>query len=245
MENRQQFHWYQTWWGITLAGAGFLVLTVILLIAGTTAKYWWQIKHGQNPLAEIKSSGFTASGASVASAQIDRIKLEVDDSPFLGRERAPVTIVEFVDFKCPNSKAAAPIISQVASKYGAKIKIIVRNFPAESIYPGASVLSQVAYCAQKQNRFWPMQSLLYDSQDTLSAVLSLEDLQTLADRVGVNFADLKTCVSSPEAVSKVKLDYFAGIQAGVRGTPTFFINGEKVEGVVPMTAWEKLLDNLK
>jgi len=237
--------WYQTWWGTTLAGFGGLVAAFIIVVAATTVSYWWQISHGDSKtLQERFGAGFTASTQGSGAAKIDRAKLETLDDPFLGRPGAPIVIVEFVDFKCPNCKAAAPIIHQVADNYGSKVKIIVRDFPAESLHPGTTFFSQLAYCAGQQKHFWQMHDVFYNDQDTLPEALAPEDIKALADRAGVDAAALSSCANSAEAVRKVKNNYFAGISFGVRGTPTFFINGEKVEGVISFEEWKRYLDNV-
>src|SRR3989338_6663483 len=238
--------WNPPWGGITLVGFGGLLGALAIVVAVTTIIYWWQIKHGKlSSLQERFGNGFTASGKSGGATKIDRAKLETLDDPFLGRPGAPIVIVEFIDFKCPNCKAAAPIIHQVADRYGSKVKIVVRDFPAESLHPGATYLSELAYCAGQQKHFWQMHDVLYDNQDTLPEVLAPEDIQALADRAGVDAAALSLCAKSAEAIRKVKNNYFAGLSFGVRGTPTFFINGQKVEGVVPFEEWEKYLDKVE
>ncbi len=242
-----KLRWHHTWWGVTLAGFGALIVVFTITIAATTLRYWWQIKHGQlGVLQQRFGSGFTASLAGGAGAsKIDRTKLETSDDPYLGRPGAPTVIVEFADFKCPNCKVSAPILHQVAKKFGAKAKIIIRDFPAESIHPGATILAQVAYCAGQQNHYWQMHDALYENQDILSDTMSVTELASLADKAGIDFNELQKCYTSPEAVQEVKRDYLDGISFGARGTPTFFINGEKVEGTVPFAAWERYLGNVK
>lgn len=235
--------WYQTWWGVALlAGGGFLVLAALFL-AGMTARYWWQLKHGETPFVPGELSGsFTAYGKlATTPGSVDRAVLETFASPYLGQLDAPVTIVEFVDFKCPNCKAAGPIMHQVAQKFGTKVKIIVRAFPAESIHPGATELSEVAQCAHTQGKFWLMHDVLLDSQAILPEKLTPEFFAILAGRAGVDLVALQDCLARPATAGVVRADFLTGVTAGVRGTPTFFVNGEKVEGVVPFASWEKYL----
>jgi len=159
--------------------------------------------------------------------------------------KAPVTIVEFADFKCPNCRLAAPILRQVAQKYGNKVKIIFRNFPVESTHPGATRLAEIAYCADRQGRFWPMHDLLYAEQDTLIPVLPRAEVQRLAEKTDLDLKQLWSCLGSPAAAIAVNRDYSDGFGVGLRGTPTWFVNGKKVEGVVPFEVWERYLDNVK
>ena len=244
-ENGNQSRWYQTWWGVTLAGLGLLLLVAIILIGATTIKYWWQLKNGQTTFFEANLKEFTASRTAGVKAKVDRSKLEISDDPYLGRESAPITIVEFADFKCPNSKASAPIIQEVARKFGYKVKIIVRDFPAESKFPGSSFLSQMAYCAQKQGKYWEMHRFLFENQDSLDDAFTADEVKTIAAKVGAEPNQLASCSFSDEAIREVKLDFLAGVEAGVVGPPTFFVNGQKVEGSLPYEVWSKYLESVK
>ncbi|HLD61129.1 MAG TPA: DsbA family protein [Patescibacteria group bacterium] len=239
-----QLPWYRKGWGVILITFLLFLLTILLIFVVITVRYWWKIAHGQGDvLREQFASSFTSSVVGKApTATFDLKKLVTPDDPFLGRPGAPVVIVEFVDFKCPNCKTAAPIIREVAKQYGYTVHIILRDFPAESIHPGATRFSELAYCAQRQGRFWEMHDLLFSEQDQLGTVLSLEQLQALANLAGVDFSKLKECLAAPTTAAEVNADYIDGVTLGVRGTPTFFVNGEKVEGVVPFEGWKKYLD---
>lgn len=238
--------WYGHWWGKILIGFMVFSLVILVVFAVITAMYWWQIQHGVKPDIGTPSPGsFTASLASKAGAYVDRARLETTDDPSLGRTGAPVTVVEFVDFKCPNCRAAAPIMDRVIARHGAQVHLIVRDFPVESTHPGATELSELAYCADQGHRFWPMFQVLYNEQDTLPSALDDATLQHLTDQIGADFNTIKTCLASAAAFQEVQTDYLTGISAGVRGTPTFFINGEKIEGVIPFEAWEKYLEKVK
>lgn len=238
--------WYGHWWGKILIGLMVFSLVILLVFSAITLMYWWLIQHGEKPdIGTPPASSFTASLAASTVGRVDRSRLETADDPSLGRMGAPVTIVEFIDFKCPNSRAAAPIMDKVVARYGAKVHLIIRDFPVESTHPGATELSELAYCADQEHHFWSMYQVLFNEQDTLPAVLDDATLAHLADRSGTNFDTLKTCLASAAPLQEVQTDYLTGISAGARGTPTFFINGEKVEGVAPLEAWERYLDKVK
>lgn len=244
----EQRPWYGHWWGKILIGLMVFSLVILFVFIAITLMFWWQIKHGQKPDLGVPPAGsfsFMASFAASGAAHIDRSRLETADDPSLGRTGAPITVVEFIDLKCPNSRAAAPIMDKVIARYGAKVHLIIRDFPVESTHPGATELSELAYCADQQHRFWPMYQVLFSEQDTLSAALDDTALSRLADRSGTDFATLKTCLATAAPLQEIRADYLTGISAGVRGTPTFFINGQKVEGVIPFETWEKYLEKVK
>ncbi|MEK7681034.1 MAG: thioredoxin domain-containing protein [Patescibacteria group bacterium] len=241
-----KFKWYQKWWGITLLGMSGLLAALVLFFAGLTGYYWWQIKQG-NGLARAQQifAGFDRSVKEGArsSAVISREKLETNDDPFFGNPNAKIVIVAFMDFKCPNSKSAYPIIKKLFAKYGNKIKFIIRDFPGESIHPGATKLAQMASCAQAQGKYWEMSDLFFEQQDQLPIVWIDSDMEKLTGDAGVNYNELGMCLKSGSATVEVNRDYADGFMAGVSGTPTFFVNGTKIEGVVTWDAWEKFMKN--
>lgn len=243
----QPLRWYQRFSGVMLVGILAAVVLFILAIAGTTGYYYWQIRQGNGQVLFDKFyGGFSADvkNSNVVGG-INRAELEIPSAPFLGSNNPKVTIVEFVDFKCPNCKAEAPILRQMMQKYGNKVKLIIRNFPVESTHPGASQLSNIAMCAYEQGYYWPLHDWLYEQQDNIGTNLSDEDINSLAYKFGWEAGKMKTCLASPAVKVTVNKDYADGYRFGIGGTPTFFINGQKVEGVVPFSAWELFLNSIK
>ncbi len=244
--NGRTGRWYQHWWGVVLLSFGIVVLLLVSVVGVLTGRYWWQLKQGKGTeLAKQFTGNFTASlpGNRPGNGIINRAALETADDPWLGRQSAPIVIVEFIDFKCPNCKRALPIMRQVLQKYGDKIRFIVRDLPVESAHPGATELAELASCALSQERFWPLYEILYAEQEILPVPLASEDIERLAIRADLNVTALRNCFSSAMPQREVQQDYLDALHFGVQGTPTFFINGHKVEGVVPFETWEKILSN--
>ena len=130
-------------------------------------------------------------------------------------------------------------------KYGNKVKLIIRNFPVESTRRGTNQLSMLAMCAYEQGYYWPLHDWLYEQQDNLGESLSDTEIDSLAFQFGWESSKMKTCLANPSVKVAVNKDFADGYRFGVGGTPTFFINGEKVEGVIPFSAWELFLNNVK
>ncbi len=209
---------------------------------GTVAWYWWQIRQG----TAVAPVNFSLSSAGPSKAgQVDKNKIESGLNPFLIRSSGPITIVEFMDYKCPFSKAAAPIMDQIVAKYGSKVNIIVRNFPGESKYPGSKELSKFAFCAFRQNRFLKVYDYLFEHQEELGQPLTNDEISVLAQNLDLRVSELKTCFNDQATAEKVYADLSDGVEAGVRGTPTFFVNGQKVEGLVPFESWERYIQSFK
>jgi len=246
--NAKRVYWYQTVWGVALLGLGALVAFFVIIFSVLTIRYWWQIGHGKGKILQQQFySGFTTSSAAAGSgAAVSRKTLEGGDHPYLGgfSPDSPVVIVAFMDFKCPNSKAAAPILQDLADKYGFKTKIIIRNFPGETIHPGATQLAQLAVCAymQGKSKYWSVYDMLFAQQDQLGSSLSDAEIQSIAGDYGLNYQMLADCMKN-QADAVINSDMVTGVDAGVSGTPTFFVNGEMVEGVVPLDVWDGFIKN--
>ncbi len=244
----QPLRWYQRFGSIMLVAISVAVVLFVLFIAGTTGYYYWQIKQGKGQVIFDKiNGGFTADVKNNnIVGNIDRSEIELSTAPFLGSNNPKVTIVEFLDFKCPFSRAESPILRQVMQKYGNKVKLIVRNFPpSDNVHPGAGQLANLAMCAYEQGYYWPLHDWLYEQQDNIGANLSIEDIDSLAPQFGWDAGKMRLCLANPNVKVTVNKDFADGYRFGVGGTPTFFINGEKVQGVIPFSAWELFLNNIK
>ncbi|MFH1291613.1 MAG: thioredoxin domain-containing protein [bacterium] len=236
-------HWYRKWWGIAIIAVIVIISAFFIVISVLTARYWVMIKKGMgNELYQKFYGSFSQSVSSQAKPiKANRSEIESNQSPFLGSPNANIVIVEYVDFKCPVCKQSAVVMKQLMQKYGYKVKLIARQFPAESIHPNATQLSILALCAHKQNKFWEMHDTLFAKQDSLSDILSESEIKQIASLVGVDYTQLNSCINSQSARIEVDKDYASGISVGVRGTPTFFVNGQKVEGLIDYESWEKIV----
>jgi protein-disulfide isomerase len=241
--------WYQKGWSVVLFGFALLVTGIIVSFVAITFHYWWQIKHGDASAlsSEFTSPYFTKSvknATFIDSSKIDRNVLEQGDYQFGGSSQPKVTIVEFADFKCPFCRESAPIIDQIMQRYGNKVKFIVRHFPVESIHPGATRLAGVAYCAGKQGRFWPVYRYLYSNQDSISEIVSAQEIEEITKANDLDLKKLQTCMDSPATTIAINKDYADGFNSGVQGTPTFFVNGEAARGVISWNIWEAFLKSI-
>lgn len=239
--------WYTRWWGVIILIFLAIVGLIIVFLGITTYRYWREIKNGNGSLlAEQVFAGFSKDSQTQATvfgsvAKPNRTDLERSDAPYLGSANASIVVVEFLDFKCPNCALEAPIIRQVVQKYGSKIKYIVRNFPVETTHPGASRFAEIGWCSQQQGRFWSVVDYFFAHQAELPEILTNNDIAKLTTATQLDYTALQTCLTGSSAITAVNRDYVDGAKFGVRGTPTFFINGEKIEGVVPFAAWESFL----
>jgi protein-disulfide isomerase len=156
----------------------------------------------------------------------------------LGNPDAPVTLLEYGDYECPYCAAAAPVLRQVVTESGGRVRLIFRNFPLPSVHPFALTAALAAEAAGEQGAFWPMHELIFARQDRLDDAA----LRAYADEVGI---DGSRVVGAAAQVfgDKVEADFAAGLEAGVGGTPTVFIDGRLYSGRVEAGALRRAIGN--
>jgi protein-disulfide isomerase len=170
-----------------------------------------------------------------------RVNINITGAPSIGPSNAPVTVVEFGDFQCEFCKAFHDnTLQQLLSAYPTQIKFVWKNFPLTPLHPLAETMSEAAMCANDQGFFWQMSDLLFANQDaTDSAALKALAHQNLT---GLNTATFDLCLDSASHSAEIQQDKTDGTNAGVTGTPTFFINGLKVVGNQPLSALQAIID---
>ena len=139
----------------------------------------------------------------------------------LGAAHAPVTVVEYGDFECPNCKQAAPTVKLLLSRFGDRLRLVYRHFPLEEVHPHALVAAQAAEAAAGQGRFWQMHDLLFENQRHLK----LRQLRTYAERLELDMKRFDTEMDDEIYLQRVREHVDGGSRSGVRATPTFFVNG--------------------
>jgi protein-disulfide isomerase len=149
-----------------------------------------------------------------------------------GNQSAPVTLVEYSDFQCPACGAFYPVVKRLLEEYGDKIKFIYRHFPLRQIHANADLAARAAEAAGQQGKFWEMHDLIFENQKNWSGAKNAETLFTeYAGYLNLNVEQFKTDLQAEGIVQKVKKDYESGIASGVNATPTFFLNGKKIENL--------------
>ena len=142
-----------------------------------------------------------------------------------GSVNAPITIVEYGDFECPYTGMAYPVIKELMSQFNEKIYFVYRNFPLNDIHPNAQHAAEAAEAAAAQDKFWQMHDYLFEHQKALGDHHLLE----YAQKVGLNINRFKKEMSGHIYAPLINKSLKSGIDSGVEGTPTFFINGERYE----------------
>lgn len=145
----------------------------------------------------------------------------------IGSPDAPVTLVEYGDFQCPHCRAAHPVVKVVLERMGDQVRFVYRHFPITSTHPHAQHAAEAAESAGAQGEFWAMHDLIFRNQEALED----DDLISYAEKIGIDASRVATELSEGTHEDKVRKDFRSGVRSGVNGTPTFFINGARYDGV--------------
>jgi protein-disulfide isomerase len=167
------------------------------------------------------------------------MNVEVGNAPVMGGKNAKVTIVEFSDFQCPFCSRGASIMTDLKKKYGDKIQIAFKNFPLP-FHNQAEGAAVAGLCANEQSSqlFWKMHDEMFANQDQLSP----ESLKKMAKKIGANAGKFDECLDSNRYLDQVRRDADQGKSLKVRSTPTFFVNGQLINGAQPVEVFSELID---
>lgn len=222
-----------------LVGVLFIGGFFSVVVWRTFAYYQNFQKGGNTPLPQF-SDKFTPGNFKTAAAKNQLVDVTSQDAPTIGNANAAITIVEFGDFECPYTKDAYPAIRQLAAENPNLIRYEWRDYPLDTIHTHASATAVAASCAQKQGKFWQMQDKIFTHQDSLERNDFLND----ADQIGLDKTTFTTCLDAGGDAKRLATDRAVGDAQQIRGTPTFYINGARVEGAVPYAIWQQILQKL-
>lgn len=199
---------YLIWGGFIL---GTIVLLFVLAKLGT-----------KGVVVDDQNAGKPIAGTKLSEA--------VNDSDHIkGNKDGAVTVVEYSDFQCPSCRAAMPLVKQLEKELGDKVAIVYRHYPLSAIHANAQLAAQAAEAAHIQGKFWEMHDELFNSQDSWSKTKNPTDLFVkMAEKLKLDKNQFKTDLVSEVVKLRVDKDYASGSASGVRGTPTFYINGQQI-----------------
>ncbi len=169
------------------------------------------------------------------------VQISAGNGHVLGGADAPVTIIEFSDFQCPFcARFVEQAMPQIKEDYidTGKVKMVFRNFPLR-FHENAESAALAAECANEQGRFWEYHDKIFQNQ----AYLGMDNYRAWAVELGLNAGQFNSCLDSGKYAENVQKDAEDGAKAGVTGTPTFFVNGQKIVGAQPYSAFKIAIDN--
>jgi len=167
------------------------------------------------------------------------VKIDSDHIRGSANNNSPITLVEYGDYECPYTGMAYPIVKELIREFGNdKIRFVFRNFPLYEIHPHAQHAAEAAEASAAQNKFWQMHDYLFEHQKSLddghlleyAQKVGLEDIHKFKD-------DVSRHIYAPSIEESLK----GGVDSGVEGTPTFFINGVRYEDSFDLRSFSETL----
>lgn len=153
-------------------------------------------------------------------------------------------LTEYGDFQCPACAQYYPIIKQLLNDYGSQIHFIFKNFPL-SQHPNAKPAAYAAEAARNQGKFMEMMDLIYPNHYSWANSASAQDIfLSYAKSLNLNLDQFKKDAASSNISSKVQNEYNEGLSLGVNATPTFLVNGQKIEAPQGYNDFKKIIDNV-
>ena len=156
------------------------------------------------------------------------------EGPSAGNPDARLTVIEFSDFECPYCRAAQPVVKAVMKRWPSDVRHVFKHFPLEQ-HPNAMLAARASVCAARQGRFQDVHDRIF-----AAGKLSLPTIREAASAAGLRMAEFDECVQNEEVEEHVRKDMILGRNAGVTGTPAFFVNGE----LVPASALESTIERI-
>jgi protein-disulfide isomerase len=138
-----------------------------------------------------------------------------------------MTLVEYGDYECSRCGRAYSVAKRVQQRLGDRLCFVFRNFPIREIHPCAQHAAEAAEAAGAQNKFWQMHDRLFEHQQALANGFLVE----YADKLSLDTTRFLRDMSQHVYSDRVREDFTSGTQSGVHGTPTFFINGVRHDGL--------------
>lgn len=164
-------------------------------------------------------------------------EMATGDVPSFGPKDAKVTIVEFSDFQCPYCSRAAEVAEKVREKYGDEVRFVFRQYPLP-MHPQARDAAKASLAANEQGKFWEYHDKLFENQKSLDP----ESLQKYAKELGLDEDKFQKALDSEEHAEQVETDMKLGQEVNVSGTPTMFLNGERVPNPTDFKMVSEMID---
>lgn len=195
---------------------------VLVLVGGSAALIWYGLPGAA-----------TSEGASLNVTASDWVK---------GNPKAAVVVVEYLDFECEVCGSYYPGIKRLAEEFKDRVAFVTRYFPLPG-HKNSLTAALAAEAAGRQGKFWEMHDTLFQNQETWGEkpAPTPEIFEAYAQKLGLNMEQFKRDVSSPAVKERVERDRAAGQRFGVQSTPTFFLNGEKIQNPKSYTDFKTVL----
>ncbi|HUB42144.1 MAG TPA: thioredoxin domain-containing protein [Streptosporangiaceae bacterium] len=147
-----------------------------------------------------------------------------------GPADAPVTVLEYGDFECPYCRGAFRDVRLLVDQHPAEIRFVFRNFPIPELHPHAEQAAEAAEAAAAQGNYWAMHDLLLQPYSHLD----VDSLVTYAEAIGLDIPRFRRDLTDRAYAARIERDIEEGTRNGVNATPKFYVDGQRVDGKVPL-----------
>lgn len=213
---------------------GFFILLAMMLSNDSTSA------AGKVNANSNINAGNVANTNNAVAPQYGKPAAVNKDDHKQGQDNAKLVMIEYSDFQCPFCQKHHETMKKIVQDFGDKVQWVFRNFPLTQIHPFANKAALAAECASEQGKFWEYADKLFENQSKFSDTYFGE----LANELKLNTNQFNTCVSSAKYQGKIDAQTADGQQAGARGTPATFLNGQLVPGAVPYDQFKSQVEGL-
>ncbi|NCQ54556.1 DsbA family protein [Candidatus Saccharibacteria bacterium] len=176
---------------------------------------------------QLDVSGIDVNAIQVANNQNGNIADEV-----FGKVGSKVTLIEYGDYQCPGCGTINPTIKSITENYKDQLQFVFRNFPLTNIHQNAKAAAAAVESAGQQGKYWEMHARVYAGQsewESLSGTGRTDQFTKYASEFGLDATKFVADMASANITNKISYDTALGKKANVVATPTFFLNGTKVD----------------
>lgn len=193
-------------------------------------------------VAIVAAGVLLLSRSGTSSTKADNALLIRADSNKIASGSGTVTLVEFSDFQCPACGSYFAPVKQLVNEFKDNILFVYRNFPLTNLHKNAQLAAQAAEAAGMQNKYWEMHDMLFTTQADWSASDKAQDIFVgYAKSLGLNADEFQKDIDSDTVKNKIQQDVNDGNALGISGTPTFFLNGVKLDNPASFADFEALI----
>ncbi len=232
--------WYQTHIGRVFLAILTFIFIITLSFSMLVGYYLWQVFRGNEVILKSPFSS-TLSQETLSQKAKDVSEKELAEvihpqNPTHGEDSAPITIIMFIDFECPYCRASFAPLNEALAEYGEAVYMVFKHVPLLAIHPRSVAASLAAQCAHEQGKFWEYHDTLFTAQD-----LSDTGLMQAARLHNLDIPKWSACQKESRIETLLNKDLKDATTLGIRGTPTFFVNGTRIEGVKTAEEWKRIL----
>jgi protein-disulfide isomerase len=190
-------------------------------------------------LAKAKSTYLASlrkEASIVVRSRAPRAEISLKETPVRGPSDAAVTLLEYADFECPYCQQIQPTLEKLIADYQGRVAFAYKDAPLP-MHSRAQKAAEAAHCAGTQGKYWEYHNLLMSNKQ-----LDLSQLKEQARQLQLDGVAFDKCLDSGEQSKLVQAQLSEAVGLGVQGTPTFFINGRIVNGVVSYEALRGIIE---